>query len=138
MDETATAKVEGGDGAGGGTMMRTLKIVLSVMGLLIVAGFAYIGYEVWRRTNDPEYRAAIEAERAARRAPAPASEGVMRARAPVAPLELPPGAIITDTVAVGTLLAVTVERIDGTQTLYVIDPRRGDLVEFLRTQPRGR
>jgi hypothetical protein len=136
MEETAKDG-EAGE-AGGGAMMRTLKVVLAVMGLLIVAGFAYIGHEVWRRATDPDYRAGIEAERAARRTPAPAADGVAGVRTPAAPLELPPGAIITDTVAVGALLAVTVERLDGTQTLYVIDPRRGDLVEFLRTRPRGR
>lgn len=134
MDQTNDGTGTGtgrNDDAANGALMRGLKIALVVMGIFIILGFAAIGYELYRRNADPEYRAS----RAAEQARAAAS---MPSRIPGAPLLLPPGAIITNTVAMGRQLAVTVEQLDGTQILYFVDPTDNAFSEFLRTQPAPR
>ncbi|HSK39126.1 MAG TPA: hypothetical protein VK943_05100 [Arenibaculum sp.] len=131
MDQTGGTGTDSGDDASSGALMRGLKIALVLMGVFIVLGFAAVGYEIYRRNTDPEYRASRMAEQESVTISVPS-------RTPGTPLLLPPGAIITDTVAVGRQLAVTVEQLDGTQTLYFVDPADNAFTEFLRTQPAPR
>lgn len=136
-DERAAGPASGdGNGTGevdatGAGLLRGVKIAMVVMGLLLLAGFAFIGYEIYRRTTDPDYRAQLQGEAGEARA-----TRTVRASSD-APMLLPEGAIITGTVAVGSRLALTVELLDGTQILYFANPTGGDLVEFLRTRPNA-
>jgi hypothetical protein len=121
---------DGNGDASSARLLRGVKVAMAVMGVLILAGFGVIGYEIYRRSTDAEYRARLDSEAA----------GARSARVTLAgdaPLLLPDGAIITGTVAVGSRLALTVELLDGTQILYFANPADSELVEFLRTRPNG-
>jgi hypothetical protein len=112
-------------------LMKGIKIAIVVMGVLIVLGFAVIGFEVYRRATDPEYAAQHGGNPAS--APATTTDphpGILRGG-----LTLPGGSVIGDPVAVGNRLAVTVRHPDGTQALYVINPGQGEIVEFMRSAP---
>ena len=102
--------------------MRWLKVALVIGAILIFTGFAFIGYEVFRRATDPTYAAM----RSGRVPPA--------ARAPDMELALPPGARIKDMLAVGNRLAFTVELPSGESRLYVVDPRNGELTGVVAPQ----
>ena len=124
----ATPPQEDDTDASGARLLRGVKMAMAVMGVLILAGFGVIGYELYRRATDPGYRARIDAGAAETRA-------ALEVRTGGSPTLLPEGAIITGTVTVGSRLALTVELLVGTQILYFANPAANELVEFLRTRP---
>lgn len=103
--------------------MRWVKVAMVVMGVLIVAGFVFIAYEVWRRQTDPEYAAQVDR----RRLTAPAGEAAAPVARPVVPTAvagtpfvLPAGARIVDQTPMGSRLAVRVDLADGAQVIYLV------------------
>ncbi|OYD84590.1 hypothetical protein [Azospirillum brasilense] len=95
--------------------MQFLKALVVIMGVMIIAGFAILGVELYKRISDPERRAAAETERSA--APAGRAEEVT--------LGLPAGARLGDPVAVGNRVVFRVTIPDAPDRLYVMDPRTG-------------
>ncbi|HZH27787.1 MAG TPA: hypothetical protein VEY95_11465 [Azospirillaceae bacterium] len=138
-------------------MMRWVKVAMVVMGLAIIAGFVFIGVEVYRRATDPEYRSqagGIFKNRAAEPAPAArpaagAATGAVASAAAVPVIEtatvtastggfrLPAGSRILEQTAIGSRLAVLVELAGGGQTIYVLSPQgRNELqVQEVLTAP---
>lgn len=92
------------------------------MGLVIVAGFVFVGVEVYRRINDPERR--LAAGRAVADRPVQTDLG------------LPQGARIEDILAVGNRIVFRV-RLPGGDRLYVMDPRTGAVTATVLTGPDG-
>ncbi|WP_207478038.1 hypothetical protein [Arenibaculum pallidiluteum] len=119
-----------GDGAIAPGLMRGVKIAMAVMGVLILAGFAFIGFEIYHRATDPEYRAGLDERGRTVRPEAALREG--------GAYLLPAGAEIVAAVPVGNRLAVTVRHADGTQSLLFVHPGTDEIVEALRTQPARR
>jgi hypothetical protein len=103
-------------------LMRGVKIAMTVMGVLILLGFVYIGLEIYKRATDPEHRARTGGERAVARGPGP--------------LVLPPGTTIDAAVPVGNRLAVTVRNADGSQALLFVQPSDGEILEAIKVPPR--
>ncbi|WP_353857549.1 hypothetical protein [Azospirillum formosense] len=95
--------------------MQFLKALVVIMGVMIIAGFAILGVELYKRISDPERRAAAETERVA--APAGRAEEVA--------LGLPAGARLGDPVAVGNRVVFRATIPDAADRLYVMDPRTG-------------
>ncbi|MBK3735960.1 hypothetical protein GAY29_23225 [Azospirillum brasilense] len=95
--------------------MQFLKALIVIMGVMIIAGFAFLGVELYKRINDPERRAAMDAERAT--AAAGRTEEVT--------LGLPAGARLGEPVAVGNRVVFRVTIPDAADRLYVMDPRTG-------------
>jgi hypothetical protein len=94
--------------------LRFLQILIVVLGVLIVGGFAFIGVEVYRRATDPTHPHAWGKEPPP--APVPAT---------LPGSALPTGSKIGEPVSVGYQIAVRVVLPDGTQQLLVIDPTSG-------------
>jgi len=110
--------------------VRVLKAALIIMGVFILAGYAYLGVEVVKRfTNNrlAEPREAAEE----RPLPAPAGSGT-------AVLGLPVGARIGELVAVGNRVVFRVTVPDGPDSLYILDARTGGVSPVLTTgRPAG-
>lgn len=102
--------------------MRWVKVAMVVMGVLIIAGFVFIAYEVWRRQTDPDYAAQVDRRRLT--APAEAQAPVARPVVPTAvagtPFQLPAGARIVEQTPMGGRLAVRVDLADGAQVIYLV------------------
>lgn len=105
--------------------MRALKAFLVIMGLLIAAGFVFIGYEVYNRMTDPERRPEPGAP------PPPPPGGIAETA-----LGLPDGATIETLVPSGSRVVFSV-RLPGGQgdRLYVLDPRNGAVTATVTTGP---
>ena len=95
--------------------MQFLKALIVIMGVMIIAGFAIIGVELYKRMSDPDRRSGTETERAV--LPAGKTEEVA--------LGLPAGARMGDPVAVGNRVVFRVTIPDAADRLYVLDPRTG-------------
>ncbi|WP_448203068.1 hypothetical protein [Azospirillum sp. sgz302134] len=102
--------------------MKFLKALIVIMGVLIIVGFAVIGAELYKRMNDPERRAAADAERV-----------VPAAKAEEVGLDLPAGARMSDPVPVGNRVLFRVTVPDGADRLYVMDPRNGAITTTVTT-----
>lgn len=118
--------------------MQLLKTLVIVMGVLIVAGFAVIGVEVYKRIVDPTRgnrpavsAAATPAPPVEPSSPAPASGPVPAPVPSAAPrevvLDLPAGARIGELVAVGNRVLFKVTLPQGPDRLYLVDPQTGAL-----------
>lgn len=103
--------------------MQFLKALVVIMGVLIIAGFAVIGVELYKRMNDPS-RGNPDPDRVAT-APAGRTEEVG--------LDLPSGTRMGDPVAVGNRVAFRVTLPDGVDRLYVMDPRSGAITSTVTT-----
>ncbi|AWJ84885.1 hypothetical protein TSH58p_15960 [Azospirillum sp. TSH58] len=95
--------------------MQFLKALIVIMGVMIIAGFAFLGVELYKRINDPERRSGADAERAA----------LSTGRTEEVTLGLPAGARMSDPVAVGNRVVFRVTIPDAADRLYVMDPRTG-------------
>ncbi|TWB39644.1 hypothetical protein FBZ90_110108 [Nitrospirillum pindoramense] len=92
------------------------------MGVLIVAGFTFIGVEIWRRATDPNHPRAFGRHDAAPGTitlPAASPEAL----APL--LKLPEGSRIEAMTSVGNRLAVQVGLPNGTQRIVLLEPSTG-------------
>ncbi|MGQ9364960.1 hypothetical protein [Azospirillum sp. ST 5-10] len=103
--------------------MRVLKAAVIIMGVFILAGYVYLGVEVYKRMARPGE---------------PAETGDERAPLPVAAageiaLGLPAGARIAELVAVGNRVVFRVTVPDGADRLYVLDPRDGAVGAMVTT-----
>lgn len=96
--------------------MQILKALVVIMGVLIIAGFTFLGVELYKRASDPT-RAAQQAADADRAAPAREAADVT--------LDVPSGSRIGDIVVVGNRVLFKVTLPQGPDRLYVIDPRNG-------------
>ncbi len=107
--------------------MQFLKALIVIMGVLIIAGFAVIGVELYKRMNDPNRgnpSANADPDRVAT-TPAGRTEEVG--------LDLPPGTRMGDPVAVGNRVVFRVTIPDGADRLYVMDPRSGAISTTVTT-----
>ncbi len=95
--------------------MQFLKALVVIMGVMIIAGFAILGVELYKRMSDPDRRSGTEAERTV--LPAGRTEEIT--------LGLPAGARMGDPVAVGNRVVFRVTIPDAADRLYVMDPRTG-------------
>lgn len=94
--------------------LRAIKAFLIILGVLLVAGFVFVGVEVWRRATAPAgVTAAVPGEPAAADAPRELTLG------------LPAGSRIDGMVAVDDRLVVRARLPDGGERLYVLAPRSG-------------
>jgi hypothetical protein len=87
-----------------------LKVLVVVMGLLIVVGFIVVAAEIARRMSS------------ASTAPTPTAAGFARN------IALPSGAQVVSVGPAGDRLAVHVKAADGRSTVYIVDPRNGNLL----------
>ncbi|RJF80907.1 hypothetical protein D3877_11755 [Azospirillum cavernae] len=97
--------------------MQILKALVVIMGVLIIAGFAVLGVELYKRMSDPNRAAAqaIDSERAT-----PSS------RDPIdVTLDVPVGSRIAETLVLGNRVLLKVTLPQGLDRLYVVDPRNG-------------
>ncbi len=96
--------------------MRSIQALVIVMGVMIVAGMALVGYRIVTEVGEPPSRAA------------PASFGEVE-------LALPPGARVVDMAWTEDRLVLRVEAGDGRQRLLVLDPSTGALVGTMVRTP---
>ncbi|WP_049974194.1 hypothetical protein [Azospirillum sp. B4] len=89
------------------------------MGVLIVAGFTFIGVEVWRRATDPNHPRAFGRHKDA----TITSTATPEVLAPL--LALPGGSRIEAMTSVGSRLAVQVALPGGTQQIVLLEPSTG-------------
>lgn len=95
--------------------MQILKALIVIMGVLILAGFTFLGVELYKRMSDPN-RASLTAT-----APAP----IPVERPAEVTLDVPAGARIGEMLAVGNRVLFKVTLPQGPDRLYLIDPRNG-------------
>ncbi len=101
--------------------MRALKLLVVVMGLLLVGGTAALIMAIINRAS----------HRAAAPAPAPvAARGFDRAV-----IDLPAGARVLGSDAVGDRLAVRIGLAEGGEALILIDPRTGARLGTIELRP---
>ena len=103
--------------------MQFLKALVVIMGVLIIAGFAVIGVELYKRMNDPDRRSSASAE----------AERVVTGKAEEVGLDLPAGSRMGDPVAVGNRVMFRVTVPDGADRLFVLDPRSGAITATVTT-----
>lgn len=131
--------------------MRTLKLLLIAGALIIAAGFAFIGYEVYKRSNDPAYpRTFGERFKTKRTEPGAATPtdlsppatapGPTEAPATVpsvaTPLILPAGTELLPGLAnIGGQIALQVRQPDGRVQVLLVDPRNGTSHLLVTTTP---
>lgn len=123
--------------------MRALKIILILGAAIIAAGFAFLGYEVYKRSTDPTHPRKF-ADRFGTGAPKPADAPAapypapahVRAPLPGAPVALPAGAVLLPGIAaIDGRLAVQVRLSDGRTQVLLIDPATGENGALLTTLP---
>ena len=83
-----------------------------VTGILILMGFGYLGYEVYRRATDPNHPKAFGQ---------PDREAATAEAAPA----LPPGSRIDDLQQFGSRILYRVTLPDGDQQIHLLDPKTG-------------
>lgn len=107
--------------------MRVLKAAIIIMGVFILAGYAYLGVEVVKRFSN---KVAAEPQEAAEDRPLPAGPtGEVS-------LGLPAGARIGEMLAVGNRVVFRVTIPDGADRLYTLDPRSGAVSSVVTTGSR--
>lgn len=115
------------------------------MAVVIAAGFAFIGYEVYKRSTDPDHprtfserfgtRPKAEAPAAAA-APAVVTRPGVPAPLPASPVALPPGAVLLPGLAaVDGRIAVQIRLADGRTQVLLVDPATGDNAVLVTTVP---
>lgn len=107
--------------------MRVLKAALIIMGVFILAGYAYLGVEVVKRFSN---KVSAEPQESAEDRPLPAGPtGEVS-------LGLPAGARIGEMLAVGNRVVFRVTIPDGADRLYTLDPRSGAVSSVVTTGSR--
>ncbi|HYD65824.1 hypothetical protein [Azospirillum sp.] len=107
--------------------MRVLKAAIIIMGVFILAGYAYLGVEVVKRFSN---KVTAEPQEAAEDRPLPAGPtGEVS-------LNLPSGARIGEMLAVGNRVVFRVTIPDGADRLYTLDPRSGAVSSVVTTGSR--
>ena len=111
-------------------LVRALTTLLTVMGILILAGFAFIGYEIYQRASDPNHPRAFSRDRTPAVAAIPGQaipgEGAALQATPFqATPTLPAGSRIGQMMVLGTRVVYHVTLPDGTEQIHVLDVREG-------------
>ncbi len=128
--------------------MRTLKLLLILGALAIAAGFAFIGYEVYKRSTDPDHPRKFSERFGTKQtvpdatSPTPAAPPT-KAGEPVAvgpltatPLALPAGAeLLPGLASIGGRIALQVRQPDGRVQVLLVDPRDGTSHLLVTTTP---
>jgi hypothetical protein len=105
--------------------VRALKAFLVIMGIFIVAGFGFLGYEVYKRVTDPDR----QTEAGAPPAPPPPPGRIAETA-----LDLGAGARIGSVMLAGNRVVFTVQLPDGQgDRLYLLDPRNGAVTASVTT-----
>jgi hypothetical protein len=133
--------------------VRTLKLLLIAGALIIAAGFAFIGYEVYKRSTDPTYprtfgerfsskRTEPGAATPTDRSPPATAPAAPETRATVpsvaTPLILPAGTELLPGLAnIGGQIALQVRQPDGRVQVLLVDPRDGTPHLLVTTTPTG-
>lgn len=123
--------------------MRALKNILILGAAIIAAGFAFLGYELYKRSTDPNYprtfAARFRAQGTVDTPPAPAAPPVpapARTSPPTGTLTLPSGALLLPGVAaVDGRIAVQVKLADGRAQVLLVDPATGEHAVLVTTVP---
>jgi len=96
--------------------VQILKALVVIMGVLILAGFTFLGVELYKRMSDPN-RASLTG---------PSSTAAVQAERPAeVTLDVPAGARIGEMLVVGNRVLFKVTLPQGPDRLYLIDPRNG-------------
>lgn len=126
--------------------MRTLKLLLILGALVIAAGFAFLGYEVYKRSTDPDHPRKFS-ERFGTRQPTPdaanpshqppnTTEPVAAGPLTATPLALPAGAeLLPGLASIGGRIALQVRQPDGRVQVLLVDPRDGTSHLLVTTTP---
>ncbi|MBP2231725.1 hypothetical protein J2847_005044 [Azospirillum agricola] len=96
--------------------MQILKALVVIMGVLIIAGFTFLGVELYKRATDPS-RAAQQAADSDRAPPGREPADVT--------LDVPAGSRIGEIVVVNNRVLFKVTLPQGLDRLYMMDPRNG-------------
>ncbi|ALG74379.1 hypothetical protein VY88_20015 [Azospirillum thiophilum] len=100
--------------------MQILKALVVIMGVLIIAGFAFLGVELYKRMSDParaiSSASSGETDRSGERG---------ADRTVDVTLDVPAGARIGEMLAVGNRVLFKVTLPQGPDRLYLMDPRSG-------------
>lgn len=128
--------------------MQALKNILIIGAVIIAAGFAFLGYEVYKRSTDPNHPRTFSARFGMQEKtpdavpPAPPAPPVAPSPAPVkAPMPaeavtLPPGAVLLPGIAaVNDRVAVQVKLTDGRTQVLLIDPATGEHAVLVTSAP---
>ncbi|WP_448190498.1 hypothetical protein [Azospirillum sp. sgz301742] len=107
--------------------MRVLKAALIIMGVFILAGYAYLGIEAVKRFSRHT------AEQQQPREAAPDERPLPPVTGGVVALGLPSGTRIGELVPAGNRLVFRVTVPDGPDQLYILDPRTGGVVPAVTT-----
>ena len=114
--------------------MRSLKVLVIVMGVLLVAGIVALGFAVHYRMNHPRPASAgSPAKLRASGAPDIGSAGAPRALT----LDLPQGARVVGAEASGDRLVVRVELAGGSQELIIVNLATGAPVATVTLRPQA-
>lgn len=127
--------------------MQALKNILIIGAVIIAAGFAFLGYEVYKRSTDPNHprsfsaRFGMQGQTPPADAPAPPPAPPppptpARTPMPQGTVTLPPGAaLLPGIVAVDGRIAVQIRLADGRTQVLLVDPGTGDHAVLLTTAP---
>ena len=107
--------------------MQILKALVVIMGVLIIAGFTYLGVELYKRMSDPN-RASLTG---------PGTTTTVIDRPAEVTLDVPAGARIGEMLAVGNRVLFKVTLPQGPDRLYLIDPRTGAVTATVTAGPSG-
>lgn len=125
--------------------MQALKNILIIGAVIIAAGFAFLGYEVYKRSTDPNHPRTFSArfgmqgktpDAVPPAPPVPPAAAPVKAPLPQQTVALPPGAILLPgIVAVEGRIAVQVKLTDGRTQVLLVDPATGDHAVLVTSTP---
>lgn len=125
--------------------MQALKNILIIGAVIIAAGFAFLGYEVYKRSTDPNHprtfsaRFGMQGKAPEAEPPTPTAPPVpapVKAPMPIGAATLPPGAVLLPGIAtVDGRIAVQVKLTDGRTQVLLIDPATGEHAVLVTSAP---
>lgn len=125
--------------------MQALKNILIIGAVIIAAGFAFLGYEVYKRSTDPNHPRTFSArfgmqgktpEAEPPAPPAPSVPAPVKAPMPTEAVTLPPGAVLLPGIAaVNGRVAVQVKLTDGRTQVLLVDPATGEHAVLVTSAP---
>ncbi len=129
--------------------MQALKNILIIGAVIIAAGFAFLGYEVYKRSTDPNHPRTFSArfgmqEKTPDAVPptpsavpfAPPAPVPVKAPLPQQAVTLPPGAVLLPGIAaVDGRIAVQVKLTDGRTQVLLVDPATGEHAVLVTSPP---
>ncbi len=112
---------------------RRALIALIVMGIVIIAGFVWVGIEIARRTSSiaADFTANLITEEVAEEQVAQST-----VNAPFL-AELPSGTRIRSIAPVNGLLAIHTDNAQGYDRIYIIRPETGEIIGNIGVAPQG-